>query len=101
MGETLTADTSGIADADGLGNVSFTYQWLADDVDIAVATGSSYTLTDADDGKAIKVSVSFTDDEGNEETLTSAAASAVAAAPTMLTAQFLNQSQGEMCRHIG
>ena len=33
-GETLTADTSGITDADGLTNVTFSYQWLADDADI-------------------------------------------------------------------
>ena len=73
LGETLTADTSGIADADGLNNAAFTYQWLADDADISGATSSSYTLADADAGKAIKVRVSFTDDAGNEETLTSAA----------------------------
>ena len=79
VGETLTAETSAIADGDGLDNVSFTYQWVADDTDIAGATGSSYTLTDSDAGKAIKVRVSFTDDEGNEETLTSAATSAVTA----------------------
>ena len=30
VGETLTADTSGIADADGLTGASFSYQWLAD-----------------------------------------------------------------------
>ena len=28
VGETLTADTSGIADADGLENADFSYQWL-------------------------------------------------------------------------
>ena len=90
VGQTLTADTSGIADGDGLDNVYFTYQWIAGDVDIDGATGSSYTLADSDEGKAIKVRVSFTDDAGNEETLTSAATSAVAAAPTPLTAQFLD-----------
>ena len=78
VGETFTAITSGISDADGLANASFTYQWLADDADISGATGSSYTLVAADVGKAIKVSVSFTDDEGNAETLTSAATTAVA-----------------------
>ena len=81
VGETLTVDTSGIVDADGLTNATFTYQWLADDADIAGATGSTYTLADADEGKAIKVKVSFTDDAGNDETLTSAATDAVAAAP--------------------
>ena len=82
VGETLMADTSGIADADGLSNVQYEYQWLADDTEIAGATGSTYTLVADDEGKAIKVQVSFTDDEGNEETLTSAATGAVAAAPT-------------------
>ena len=31
VGETLTADTSGISDADGMTNATFSYQWLADD----------------------------------------------------------------------
>ena len=55
VGETLTADTSGIADADGLDNADFTYQWLAGDDAIPGATGSTYTLADADAGKAISV----------------------------------------------
>ena len=82
VGETLEADTSGISDADGLSNVQYEYQWLADDVDIAGATGSTYTLVAEDEGKAIKVQVGFTDDAGNEETLTSVATDAVSAAPT-------------------
>ena len=79
VGETLTADTSGIADQDGLTNVAYSYQWLADDADIAGATDSSYTPTDGDEGAIIKLRVSFTDDAGNEETMTSAATDAVAA----------------------
>ena len=73
MGQTLTADTSGIADADGLTNVAYDYQWLADRADITSATARTYTLVDADAGVAVKVKVSFTDDAGNEEELTSAA----------------------------
>ena len=73
VGQTLTADTGGIQDQDGLEDASFSYQWLGDDAEIAGATGSTYTLVDADAGKAIKVRVSFTDDEGNDEALTSAA----------------------------
>ena len=85
--ETLTAYTSGIADADGLNNVSYSYQWVRNggstDTDITDATDSSYTLVDADEGKTIKVRVSFTDDADNEETLTSTATDEVAAgAPT-------------------
>ena len=80
VGETLTADATGISDADGLDNATFTYQWLADDAEINGATASTYTLADADAGKAIKVKVTFTDDGDNEETLTSAATGAVVAA---------------------
>ena len=79
--ETLTADKSGIADADGLDNSTFTYQWLADNADIVGATGASYTLTDSEEGKAIKARVSFTDDAGNDESLTSDATQSVAARP--------------------
>ena len=61
-------------------SATFTYQWLADDAEINGATASTYTLADADAGKAIKVRVTFTDDGDNEEQLTSAATGAVAAA---------------------
>ena len=82
VGETLTANTSGVADGDGLSNVQYEYQWLADDADISGATNATYTLVAADEGKAVKVQVSFTDDEGNDETLTSGATDTVEAAPT-------------------
>ena len=79
--ETLTADTSGIADEDGLDNVSYSYQWIAGGSDIDGATGSTYTLTYGEQGEAIQVRVSFTDDRDNPETLTSAATGVVAAKP--------------------
>ena len=82
VGQTLTADTSGIADVDGLTNADFTYQWLSSrDTEIGGATSSTYTLQASDESKAITVQVSFTDDAGNAETLTSEATDAVAAAP--------------------
>ena len=81
--ETLTVNTSGIIDDNGLGNVAYAYQWLADDTDIDGATGSSYTLTPAELGKTIKVRVSFTDDRDYPETLTSAATDAVAEEPNI------------------
>ena len=79
VGETLTVDTSGIDDADGMSGAVFSYQWLADGVDIAGATSDTYTLVEADVGKAVKVRVIFNDDDDNEETLTSVATAAVAA----------------------
>ena len=81
VGETLTADTSGIADEDGLTNASFSYQWLAAAAEINGATASTYTLVAADAGKAIKVMVSFTDAAGNDEELTSAATAAAPPPP--------------------
>ena len=83
VGETLTADTSGIADTDGLTGVSYSYQWIRNDgtsdTDIQNATGSSYPLAAGDEGKTIKVEVRFTDDADNEETLTSTATDEVEA----------------------
>ena len=81
VGETLTADTTGIADADGLTTVSYSYQWMADDTNIQGATDATYTLAEDDEGKAIKVLVSFADDAGNMESRPSAPTDAVAAPP--------------------
>ena len=39
----VTAITSGIQDTDGLENAAFQFQWLADNTEIAGATGSTYT----------------------------------------------------------
>ena len=105
-GETLTADTSGIADADGTSRATFRYQWIADDgtndADIENGTGSSYTLTSAEVGKSIKVKVSFTDDKGTSETLTSAATAAIAAAPTATTlSATFPSSRFASSRHTG
>lgn len=77
VGETLTANTNGIQDADGLG--PFSYVWLRDAVTIPNATGNTYTLTDADETSEIQVRVTYTDGEGNVETLTSAATASIQA----------------------
>ena len=86
VGETLTADTSGITDADGLTNVSYAYQWLASGTDIDGATGSSYVLTSSEQGQTIQVRVTFTDDTDNDESLTSAATETVLARPNRAAA---------------
>ena len=78
VGETLEASTADIDDADGLSGAAFTYQWLSDGNDIAGATGKNHTLADAQEGRRVKVRVAFTDDAGNDETLTSAATDEVA-----------------------
>ena len=93
VGVTMTAEVSGITDADALTSVSYRYQWIANDgtsdTDIEDATGSTYTPSVSDAGKALKVRVTFTDDADNDETLTSEATVAVSAtvptAPLSLT----------------
>ena len=83
VGQTLSADTSGIADPDGLQNATFSHQWVSSDgvtdTDIPGETGAAYVVQPGDAGKMIKVRVSFTDDAGNDETTASAATAAVAA----------------------
>ena len=86
VGQTLTASTTGIADANGLTSPTYTYQWIrvdgTDEADIASANSSTYTLVDADLGTTLKVRVTFADDLGHTETLTSAATATVGAVAT-------------------
>ena len=93
VGDELTASTDDIADADGLTGARYEYQWVRVDgtreSDIALANGPTYRLAGADLGKTVKVRVSFTDDAGSAESVTSAAfpdggvlAAAVCKAPT-------------------
>ena len=74
-GHTVTAATSGISDANGISNASFSYQWLrtkdSATTDISGATSATYTVAEADHGGTVRVRVSFTDDDGYQETLTS------------------------------
>ena len=88
VGRTLTAETSDISDPDGMDDAAFAYRWAAGGNDIAGATAASHTLTTDQEGLAITVRVSFTDDVGNPEALTSAATEAVTAPPP-LTAEVL------------
>lgn len=67
--ETLTADTSQIADDDGLG--TFSYQWRRGGLDIVGANASSYLLVEDDIGQTISVLVSFIDLGGNPESVLS------------------------------
>ena len=79
VGQTLTANTSGIGDADGLG--TFSYQWIRGAAtDIAGATASTYQPVAADIGQTLKVRVSWTDAAGTAESLDSAPTAVVTAA---------------------
>ena len=86
VGQRLRVDTSAIADANGIPEDAFSYQWVRADrsteTDIAGAAGSGYVITGADLGKTLKVRVGFTDGDGfGEGPLASAATAAVPTAP--------------------
>ena len=74
-GSTLTADTSGLTDPDGVPDGAvYTYQWIDsdgdNDADIDDAIGQTYTVT-GDEGGLVKVRVGFTDARGFSESVTS------------------------------
>ena len=87
--ETLTASVTGITDADGLTGATYSYQWMttdgSTDANINGATNSTYELTSSEQGKSMKVQVTFTDDGHWSETLTSAATETVEATSTTTT----------------
>ena len=99
--EMLTATAGDIADTDGLpSSFTYTYQWFRVDADgtsneeeISGETVATYTLTDDDIGKRIKVKVSFTDNLNGKETRTSAATAVVATTPPEVEGAVVN-SQG-------
>ena len=75
QGQTLTAAHL-LADADGMGTVS--YQWSAGGTAISGATSSTYELTAAQVGKTITVAASYTDAHGATESKASSASAEVA-----------------------
>ena len=79
VGDTLTVDTSEITDKDGLANAEFTYRWYKTDrvVTEELSTDISYTVREEDKGDQIRLTVSFTDDEGFHEELTAVPTGAV------------------------
>lgn len=85
--EILTANIGTIADADGLPAFpsGFSFQWLRGGVNISGATSQTYTLQAADVGNLISVNVSFTDNAGFPESLTSAETGAIAGAGNSFT----------------
>ena len=87
VGHTLSADIdmSSVDDWDGLSGATPSYQWIRNDrttgtdTDILGATEATYTLVAEDEGHAVKVRVTFTDDAGHRENLTSTATEPVEA----------------------
>ncbi|MEO8410345.1 MAG: putative Ig domain-containing protein, partial [Propionivibrio sp.] len=74
QGQTLTVANT-LADADGLGTIS--YQWQANGSNIVGATGATITLGEAQLGQTMSVVASYTDGHGTNETVSSAASAPV------------------------
>ena len=95
-GLTAAADVTGISDADGLTNVSYSYEWMrvdgGADTPISGATDATYVMQAVDVDKALKVRVTFTDDAANPEMRTSDASAIVASAPTTYLVKNLTQA---------
>ncbi len=64
MGETLEADASAVGDPDGPLALEFSYQWLGDLSPIAGAKSQTYTLTENEIGKTIRVRANYIDGLG-------------------------------------
>jgi len=75
QGQTLTANTTTLADEDGLGTLN--YQWYSGAQPVVGATGSTYTLGASDVGQAISAKASYTDGHATLEHVVSSATAAV------------------------
>ena len=96
VGETLTADITGITDPEGLSDPRFTYSWIrGDGVDEESITGEeseTYTLKDDDAGQRIKTLVTFLDNEEGRETAVGPATSLVAPEASRILVSNIKQS---------
>jgi hypothetical protein len=73
---TLSADTSSIADQDGIGTFSYQWQWSPNGIDwsdITGAEGQDYEVGSGDAGKYLRVEVAYQDSGGTEEQVYSGA----------------------------
>lgn len=71
IGETLTARTNSVVDADGINTNTASFQWLRDGEPIPGATGQTYQVSANDAGAEISVQYMYRDNRGNSETVTS------------------------------
>ena len=100
MGELLTADVSGITDENGIpDDAAYSYQWVSSDgvtdTDLPGATGPAYLLSDAEEGRTVRVRFGFTDSDGFDETPVSAPTAPVAASSTVRVPWSANLTAGD------
>lgn len=74
VGQLLSAS---VTDSNGLSGSVISYQWQAGSTDIAGATNVNFIVTSDQVGDTLRVLASYTDDDGNIESLTSASTTTV------------------------
>ncbi|MDR0387099.1 MAG: hypothetical protein LBH57_03590 [Treponema sp.] len=84
VGQTLTANLGGITNGTG----TVTFQWKSDEQDIAGAINSIYTLTNAEEGKAITVEVNCSGNTGSVTSNPTVAVRPVSGAYAVLDGKF-------------
>ena len=86
VGQTVTADISGVSDADNFQGwtPTYTYSWKSSSDNSTwteIGTSSTYELTESERGKSIKVDVSYMDGYGTYETVNSESSSVLDSVP--------------------
>ena len=103
VGETLTADITGITDPEGLSDPRFTYSWIrgdgVDEESITSEESDTYTLTDDDAGERIKILVTFYDDDEEQETAVGPATSVIVTTSRTLVSNFGRNVAGDIANH--
>jgi hypothetical protein len=62
--------TTDVTDGNGVTSASFTYAWFVDGAPVPGETDSGYLVRESDLGKSIRVDVTFTDDDGLDNSAT-------------------------------
>ena len=88
MAITATVTDSNAVGGDLSGPV--TYTWSVDGHTVQTSTSNSYTPTEADEGKHLTVTASFTDAAGNSESGSSVPSAAVAESPSETLSVVIN-----------
>ncbi|MGG5823887.1 tandem-95 repeat protein [Falsiroseomonas sp. HW251] len=77
VGETLTVGTAGLADADGLGSMTYTWQVQDGALWTTIGTGATHTIGSDEIGKALRVVAAYVDGGGTQESSASVATALV------------------------
>ena len=104
VGDTITPDTSNIADQDGINAETYSYRWIAYDgftpITVTDSDTPNYQVSPQHYGQRLKLEILFNDLQGNAETANSEMTAPVKAhtpnPPTSITAQVISDTSIEV-----